>query len=308
MNYYNPKTDNYGFIHSIDNVIFRYYIKAFNMKRIAQDLISIRQKCGCDGWEKLDCPACSKYSWYQNIVHIGAIHIFFGKMTSFDRINHSWNVLPMLRLEVNPNKHSNTKEFISVMAWIRQNCTDGELVKYDYAIDVPYPLSSMRVYRSKKEAGLYKGTIYRGLRSKHGFMRMYDKAKEQNLDKVLTRIEHIVEVKKAPSFEKIIILQSTASSNTEGKLDTLNSVLVSLCLLLRAAGIDFEPCIAKLNYRRRKKLEPFLYGDVLTLEYDAEILKALLKNIYELFNADIDTPLNSNGFISIPDDEELPFE
>lgn len=310
MNYYNPQTDKYGYIHSIDNVIYRYYVKSFNSKRIAEDLIEIRKSCGCDGWEKLNCPACSKFSWYQNIVHIGSIHICFGKMQSFDKVDRSWTVLPRLRLEVNPNKHYHTKEFISVMKWIRQNCTSGELVKYDYAIDIPYPMASVKVYNSRKEAGLYKGTIYRGQRSKHGFMRIYNKALEQNISGTdLTRVEHTIYTNQTPSFEKVVILQSSISQPPY-KLDTLNNVIVNLCLALQANGIDFDSDIAKLNYRRRKKIEPFLYGNVQELEYDPQILDKLIADICLLFEADTNAGIieDDQGFVSISDDEELPFE
>lgn len=323
IQYFNPITDKSGFIHSIDNVVFVYYIKNFNMKHIANDLISIRENCNCDGWEKLNCSACSKYSWYQNVIHIGSIHISFGKMQSFDKVSRSWTILPLLRLEVNPNKHFNTKEFIEIMKWIRQNCTSGTLTKYDYAIDIPYNINSVKVYNSRKEAGLYKGTIYRGQRSQHGFLKIYDKAKEQKeLSEPLTRIEHTLYTDKEHlSLEKIIILQSKNSTLNPNELDNLNYCIVSLCLVLQANNIDFEPYISKLNYRRRKRIEPYLYGNTMELEYDTSILDTLIAKVNELFNADTDLSQNdtfmdmcisesvsNDGFIEISDDIELPFE
>ena len=314
MQYFNPQIDKFGFTHSIDNVIFRYFVKSFNTEHIANELIAIRKNCGCDGWEKLNCSACSKYSWYQNIVHIGSIHIFFGKMQSFNKVDRSWTILPILRLEVNPNKHFNTNEFAEVMKWVRQNCTSTELVRYDYAIDIPYNINSVKAYNSRKEAGLYKGTIYRGQRNKHGFMRIYNKALEQKLSgKDLTRIEHTICVNQSPSFEKITILQSSNSQLSPNELDALNNTIINLCLVLQAHGIDFEPYIAKLNYRRRKKIEPYLYGNTMELEYNKEILDKLLEDIKALFDADIENDTNTDknmddyDFVSVSDDEELPF-
>ena len=78
----------------------------------------------------------------------------------------------------------------------------------------------------------------------------------------------------------------------------------------KANGIDFDSDIAKLNYRRRKKIEPFLYGNVQELEYDPQILDKLIADICLLFEADTNAGIieDDQGFVSISDDEELPFE
>lgn len=312
MKYYYSITDDFGYTHSIDNVVYVYYIKNYNMKTVADELIAIRNQNSCNGWEKLNCSACSKYSWYQNVVHYEkAIHISFGKMQSFDSLNRKWDILPLLRLEVNPAKHHDKKIFQDVMEWIRRNCTSGILKKYDYAIDVPYKIDVVKVYNSHKEAGLYKGTIYRGQRSQHGFMKIYDKATEQNdSDVPLTRIEHTLDPTKPISLEKITILQSKDSNLNPNQLDNLNYCIVTLCLVLQAHGIDFEPYIAKMNYRRRQRILPYLYGNCTELQYDMNILNQLLDNISQLFDAD-GKPYNhdiyDDGFIQMNDDVELPF-
>lgn len=315
MQYYNSIKDENGFIHSIDNVVFVYYIKSYNMDKVADELIAIRKNNACDGWEKLNCPACSKYSWYQNVVHIGSIHISFGKMQSFDKVvSRTWTILPMLRIEVNPNKHYNEKVFIDILDWIRKNCSSGELKKYDYAIDVPYKISNVKVYNSRKEAGLYKGTIYRGQRSQHGFMKIYDKAKEDNNESVLTRIEHTLEYRKPLSLEKISIINMQSKTADSQELDNLNRCIVTLCLALQAHDVDFEPYIASLNYRRRKTIEPYLYGNGIELIYDESVVNSLLDKIIKLFDADSEILLGSNdesnldNFIEISDLEELPFD
>lgn len=317
VKYFDSITDNCGFIHSIDNVVFIYSIKRYNMDKIAAELLTIREKNACEGWEKLNCPPCSKYSWYQNIIHIGAIHISFGKMQSFDKIaSQTWTVLPRLRIEVNPNKHYDEKVFQDILAWIKDNCTDGILKKYDYAIDVPYHINNIKVYNSRKEAGLFKGTIYRGQRSQHGFMKIYDKAKEQHDSKgALTRIEHTLEYGKPLSLEKINIVDTTKKHANQQELDNLNRCIVSLCLALQAHGVDFEPYIASLNYRRRKTLEPYLYGNSTELVYDESIVNSLVDKIIELFDADIATfePVDKKheegNFVELSDFdlEELPF-
>lgn len=314
IEYFYSIKDSNGFIHSIDNVVYTYYIKNYNMNTIANALIDIRKNNNCDGWEKLNCPACSKYSWYQNIVHIGAIHISFGKMQNFDKINRVWDVFPMFRIEVNPNKHFVEKVFQDILAWIKKNCTSGILRKYDYAIDIPYHINAVRVFNSRKEPGLYKGTIYRGQRSQHGFLKIYDKAKEQGIEETpLTRIEHTLEGDKPYSLEKINIINTRVKSDIGTELDNLNNCIVLLCLALQSHGIDFEPFIAPLNYRRRKTIEPYLYDNCIELDYDHEIIKKLLDKVNELFDADAElnrnnTPDSFSGFVEIRDSDELPFD
>lgn len=307
MNYFYSITDDNGFIHSIDNVVYIYLIKNYNMERVAQELIAIRKDNNSTGWENLNCSCCNKYSWYQNIVHIGAIHISFGKYGDYDKTNRSYVVYPLLRLEVNPNKHYDEQVFQDIVTWIRKNCTSGKLQKYDYAIDVPFNISKVKVFNSRKEPGLFKGTVYRGQRSQHGFLKIYDKAKELEIHDNLTRIEHTLFAEKTPSLEKISVFAPDLPSPSAEKLDNLNECIVMLCLEIQASGKDFEQYISKLNYRRRKKINPYLYGGALELKYDMEILRTLLEKIDDLFDADQQTELPTDGFVEITDLNELPF-
>lgn len=303
-------TDSNNFIHSIDNVVFTYMIKQFNMDTIASELIQIRTDNNCDGWEKLNCTACTKFSWYQNIIHIDSMHLSFGKYQEYNKTNKTWIILPMLRFEINPSKHGKKKVFLDILKWIRKNCTDAELKRYDYAIDVPYHINDIVIYNSKKEHGLYKGTIYRGQRNKHGFTKIYNKAKEQNLDNVLTRIETTIEHGKTICFENIIFVSSNKIENATDELSSLNKCILNLCFALKENNIDFEPYISKLNYRRRKILEPYLYDDTLKLQFDSEILSQLLDQIYSIFDVDINETLNSpeTDFVVVDDTIDLPFE
>lgn len=323
MQYYHSVTDANGFVHSIDNAVFVYFIKGYNMDRVAKELAAIRERNSCDGWDRQNCQPCSKYSWYQNVSHIGAVHISFGKMQSLDKVSRMWTVLPMLRLEANPNKHYGEKAFQEILEWVRENCTDGVLKKYDYAVDVPYKISDVLVYNSRKEAGLYKGTVYRGQRSQHGFMKIYDKAKEQKeLEAPLTRIEHTLEAGKPPSLEHISLIGAQGRLDSQDGLDGLNRCIVTLCLALQSQGVNFEPYISSINYRRRKTIEPYLYGGGMELKYDEAILKSLLDSVSELFHAGVkesagcasedclarDSGNDCGMFAQIDESIELPFD
>lgn len=123
----------------------------------------------------------------------------------------------------------------------------------------PNHINTVRVFNLRKEPGFYKGTIYLGQRSQHGFLKIYDKAKEQDIQEIpLTRIEHTLDADKTLSLEKINII-NTKRTDAKPELDRLNNCIVMRCLALQTNGIDFEPFISTLNYRRRKTIEPYLY-------------------------------------------------
>lgn len=317
ISYYKEIKDKNGYIYSIDKIVIDYFLRVSNMEMVAEELIDIRKRNNCDGWEKLNIGACSKYGFYQNAVQLGKIFICFGKYVSYDKDNKKWIILPMLRIEVNPNKHYREPIFQELLNWIKCNCTSGVIKKYDLAIDVPYPIGKIQVLDSRKEPGLFKGTIYRGQRQQHGFMKIYDKSKEQQLDYPITRIEHTLVPGKPLSLEKIGIIDTNQVSTDTQQLDNLNDCLVSLCLLVKACGKDYEPYIAKLNYRRKRTLQPYLQGNVIELEYDKEIIEQLLNEMNALFDADSTSSGNKdkdifhedeNGFIQVDEEIELPFE
>ncbi len=323
MQYYYSITDENNCVHSIDNVIYLYYLRNANMKKVAEELIGIREKNNCDGWEKLDCKPCNRYSWYQNIVHYQkSIHISFGKYGDYDRTTHAFASFPMLRLEVNPNKHAKEPVFKDVLHWIKENCTSGELKKFDYAIDVPYPIETIKIYKSRKEPGLYKGTIYRGQRSQHGFLKIYDKAKETGQETCLTRIEYTLDANKSPSLDDIVVMRGRGSdgkpvqeptdeaeATDKGKKrdqSLVNRCITGLALDLEGLGGDYQPYINMLNYRRRKQIEPLLFQGALPIKRDEKIISDLKEHVNRLFDAD--QPEGPDGFILIDDDfSELPF-
>ena len=309
MEYAIFEKDKSGFIHSIDNVVIEYYVKIYDMKKIAKELIEIRNQNKCPGWEKLNCTFCSKYSWYQNIIHFnGIMHICFGRYDMYDRNSRSHNVIPMLRLEVNPNKHWKKQVFNDVMMWIRYNCTDGELKKYDYAIDVPYAIEHVIVLNSKKEKGLYKGTIYRGQRSQHGFLKVYNKAKEQDEQQELTRIEYTFKISEKQNFDNIVILKPMSTSNDESGLSKTNLCIVGLCREMMAKNLDFESYIQILDFRKRKIIYQYVFDGFVDLVYDSAIISRLLEKINNMFINDKVIDRSSCGFEKVDLESEIPFD
>jgi hypothetical protein len=101
-------------------------------------------------------------------------------------------------------------------------------------------------------------------------------------------------------------------------LDNVNKALVEMIMMLKRHNEDYEECIKDLNYRRRKKIEPFIVGSSEKLVYNEIIHKTLLGRIYEVFeltdivdaNVQIYNALTADdeGFVHIPDDADLIFQ
>lgn len=311
MYYYSLK-DSVGFIHSIDNVIINYYIKCSlksALKRI-YDLGSERKTY----WEKLDCSACPKWSFYQNHIHYDdGIYLKVGHYTDYDSRNKIFRLFPMLCLEVNPNKHYDKDSFREIIAFIKEFCTSGEIVRYDYAIDIPLSPDKVQIFKTRKETGHYKNTRFYGQRNKNGYCRIYDKAKEQDLKIPLTRVEHVLCTREKLSLENFCYRTSDVE-NDLSDLTSAQKAIVMLCLQVKACGGDYTDCLKVLERRVRYKIEPYLTGSYTQYEYDLSIIEKLLTKMRLLFNIDeVPEPeelkevyTDSDGFLHY--DGEIPFD
>ena len=102
-----------------------------------------------------------------------------------------------LLLEFNPNKHMGNPVITALISRLRDLfgsyfCWNN--TRMDYALDVPYPISDIRLL-SRKQGSNYLGTYYFGVRGQSGYTRVYDKRKEQlekfhvDIGSEVTRIE-----------------------------------------------------------------------------------------------------------------------
>lgn len=321
MDYYFSQKDPSGYIHSIDNLIMTYYVENLGTKCLL-DIISKLQEIHSKYsdlvyWEKFDINPCRKYSFYQHAVHMDdGIYILLGHYVDYDREEKKATVFPMLRLELNPNKHAKKTVLKDVMALINKICYDGVLTKYDYAVDIPLPPDYVAVFGSNKEKGLFKGTRYFGQRNKNGYCRIYDKQEEQGLDYPLTRVEHTVSTTKTTkklSLEKVYI---KSESEELEKLSKTDAVIVELCTTLKANNIDFEDILNKLDRRKKKTIMSHLQGNgYKPLEYDKKIHDELLQQVYKEFGVkevveeQEELKTDESGFIDMENNNfEVPFD
>lgn len=288
-------TDQRSCVHSIDMLHIDFWVDSYRGERVLRSIAPFFAS-HVPGWSfdqftKLDLPACSRYQYFQSAIWGGGFHIAYGQYKSVDRVDHTVDVLPVLRVKFNPNKCARSPLFADLFSWIHGHCYDGMIVRFDYAVDVPCQLADL-VVSSRKEPGLYKGTRYFGQRHHHGHVKIYDKSKEQAdrghsdlPDHPITRVEYTFVTGKPLGFDSICWL-------TRGPLPLPDQTELSPCALaycrilrdLRASGGDVLQALEYIDRRTREKVKPYTIGSGVQLLEDTEILTRLLSQYCVVYN------------------------
>ncbi len=237
-----------------------------------------------------------KYQYYVDLIWCDGFVFHLGKYTDYDKTDKSWTKLDMIRIEVNPNKHSDSIYWDCVLAFLREYCTDGVLIRYDYAIDVPVPLDDVLVINSRKERGLYRGTRYFGRRHKHGYLKIYDKGEESKESQALTRIEYTFERNNIPSFDNIVV-RNGPSCLPEGSppLSKIARLYLDMLIEIKALGGQIEPYMERIDSRTWKQIEPYLFSGI-RLVCENDLIEKLLQVInYTFIISDSDNNVNDDA-------------
>lgn len=172
-------------------------------------------------------------------------------------------------IDFNPNKVGENALFQEFWKMLQLHTCTRDVVRYDLAIDLPLPRSQCRLVRDGKRTYEYfikdDGlTEYLGTRSHHGYVKLYDKTKESNLDYPLTRLELTIDGRSDPSdiFPRVVWRDPQMSLLMCADLPQNDRVLVEL---LRGIE-DPQQYLQSLSYRKRKKIEPYLADKVLSLD------------------------------------------
>lgn len=324
MEYFVSHVDEHGFTHSIDNLVLAYDFESIGystVKKMIPDIQGLKEKHpGIDYYEKLDLNACRKYSFCKDYIHLDTgITLFFGAQIEkgFKDFSDPVIVLPLVKLEINPNKHAGKPVLDDLLKILQRITYEVRIIRIDYAIDIPLVPDDVQVFQTNKEIGLKKGTRYYGQRNKNGFTRIYDKAAEQGLDTPLTRVETVISYTKSTknvSFEKVFY--KSGEKLPEGvKLSNNDKVLLSLFARLRDNGIAYEDVLKTLEARKRRFIAERLTGmGYKRLEYRQDIVDDLLRKVMEKFDV-TEMPevgkenieVDADGFCIIPD-MDLPFD
>lgn len=308
--------DDLGCTHSIDNLVLEYIVFSFNQHSVISSLASVFSRC-IDGWNeseftKTDMTPCSKFSWFRASLWGGGFYLQYGQYRDYDQLDRTWSEYPLLRIKFNPNKHLNTSLCSELFNWVRLNCDNGALVKFDYAIDVPC-CSTNLVVSSRKEPGLFKGTRYFGQRNKHGRLKIYDKREESELPSDMTRVEWTFCFGKPIVFDDVLFLTSGPLPIPDfTALSPRTAALVRLVLMIRSLNGDPCEALAQLDPRTRKKIEPFTIGTGVRLVQGFDSLAFLLDYYCSTFNVSFSStgvnPLRFGSVTSLTSSDDIESE
>lgn len=192
-------------------------------------------------------------------------------------------------LEFNPNK-VDANVLRAIIDTLHPCCLEDwlTLVRWDLAIDIPVRRSQACFYKDRRDYAYFKSarkgvTTYLGQRSNVGFTKLYDKTLESDLAEDLTRLEVTFGGSDIPTMPQVYLDTNSQESLMLG-LSGTNRVLAML--LNQLDETDFETYYNMLNYKLKKKLEPYVKQGI-KLEYDFKTIYSLmvkLKNLEKDFN------------------------
>jgi DNA relaxase NicK len=170
-------------------------------------------------------------------------------------------------IEFNPNKCMNNLLFREILAELFLITFRRQVSRFDLAIDIPCPKYLVSLEKDGRNYQYLKGkqseSEYLGIRNKSGFVKLYDKKAESNLNYDLTRLEITTDGKDI-NFPCVKI-KKLQQSLLFGDLSSTERVLVQLLDRVN----NKEIYLNQLNYRKRKKIVDYLGEEVLQLDKNA---------------------------------------
>lgn len=269
MKYYQQKLDRLGVVYSVDMVrlsielyqeMYEELFKYMNSIEFIKDEIEIQY---------FTSIATFKYRDMFTIKLKDCSFVLGLSFNGLDNIDRNKGFL-----EFNPNKCMHNELFIEIYQKIMYCAFDVELKRYDLALDIPEERKNVRIVQDRRDYQLIKSrnglTEYLGQRSSGGFVKLYDKTKESNLNVTLTRLEITMDADTV--FEKAfpdIYITSNQFSFVANEKELNATDLVLLELLQGVDNVNYY--LNKLGRVKKEKLRQYIYEDRLFV-YDSQIV------------------------------------
>lgn len=280
-------------LHLINNIMCENVSYSLDMVRIRLDF------CGLENIEDMAKWLCNPSAIYAESYPLSTKpfayrHLF--KITSNNGsfvIGLGFNGTDSLSryigfIEFNPNKVANDEVFKEVYTALRFRCRIGELSRWDLAIDVPIERKYCHLQKDKRKYTLVKNsdsdkTEYLGQRSKDGFVKLYNKTIESELDYDCTRLEVTLPGKVTYNY----LLVKIPRVDVAGEMLTLNPYLelsgtnlVLYELLMRLDLNEKEIYFNRVGRNVRDKLKKYVFSN--TFDSDKFIVpEKIFKEIYK---------------------------
>lgn len=180
-------------------------------------------------------------------------------------------------IEFNPNKCMDNPQFKELWDNLSSITFHRQVSRFDLAIDIPVSKHLVSLEKDGRNYQYLKGkqseSEYLGRRNRPGFVKLYDKKVESNLEYELTRLEITANLDDF-SFP-VVKIKSLQQSLLFSGLNSTERVLVQLLDCVE----NKKMYLSQLNYRRRKKIEECLGEETLQLDKKAyyEIYKQVIQ-------------------------------
>ena len=194
-------------------------------------------------------------------------------------------------LEVNPNKCFDSMMCQNDVLFLLSNCVGYSVTRWDLSIDIPVDREVVRMKKDQRKYELSQKSVvdrteYLGQRSAPGRVKLYNKTIESGLDYPLTRLEltlgggldrwHSEFTRWCPT---VWTSKSAHEDLGESELSDTQKVLVEL---LRESP-DASQYLARVNFRVRKKIEPYVMGVDTQLTFDISSVKEIVTQLQNFF-------------------------
>lgn len=190
-------------------------------------------------------------------------------------------------IEFNPNKCLVNGYVSPVLDFIKIRGRSLEIVRYDFAIDVKCNrllcclVKDLRDYRKVykiEQNSLDDYTEYLGKRNNNGFVKLYNKTKESNLDYDLTRLEITLDCFDYDNFFKYLpIVHFLKPCDMFEFLDLNDTDKVLVSLLMQSNNSNLY--IKMLGRGKQDKLKKILFDLNSTIEVSEVEYYSLVRNI-----------------------------
>lgn len=189
-------------------------------------------------------------------------------------------------VEFNPNKCMDSMQIHSDLSFLLSRCVGYSVSRWDLAIDIPYDRERVHMTKDKRKYELSQTsysnrTEYLGQRNAPGRVKVYNKTVESELDYSLTRVEITMGKLNdyVGDFGKFV--PDMWIDNPQHELvdyTGLSDTQIVLCDLLRDSP-NPEYYMARIPYRIRKKIEPYVVGSGARLKFNVKCVTQIVSQL-----------------------------
>lgn len=286
INYFNPITEN-GYVYSVDRCRIDFVLSYADVQSFYNSLnksMHVKTYPENHGMFKYRYLCTFEYET-DSVMTIG---FWFNGASSNVRTDCYRGFL-----DFNPNKVANYTLFWQDYAFLRDCCKTFEIVRIDLAVDMPIKRECVLLEKDKRKYRLDMNskidkTEYLGSRSTVGFVKLYNKTIESNLDYDLTRLEITINPTVESYFKYLPgIFDISRNNQLDMSILSLNDtdrfiIKAEWQLLMNGldAGLnDFK----SLGRKKYEKLRGFLLPDESRIDISHIAVESVIKSFMDRF-------------------------